>query len=302
MTKRSKKSAKAKHLLITGGTGFIGKPLLLLLHHKGYRLTLLVHRARTVDPVLKKARTFKMVDRLQDIPDDASIDGIINLAGTTVAKRWTKTYKEVLFKSRLETTENVIALIRRLEKKPAFLLNASGIYDHTKPTKDFAHELCAAWELCAKKAENLGLRVALMRFGVVLGHGGGALAKMLPLFRLGLGGRLGSGTQVFSWIHLKDALRTIVYLAEHASLHGAFNVVAPQVVSNASFTAQLANALHRPAFCHMPAFVVRLLFGEMGNALLLKGHPAVPKKLLEADFSFQFSTLAEALQDLFPDR
>ena len=301
MTKRSKKTATTKHLLITGGTGFIGKPLLLLLHHKGYRLTLLVHRARAVDPVLQKARTFKMVDRLQDIPDDASIDGIINLAGTTVAKRWTKAYKEVLFKSRLETTENVMALIRRLEKKPAFLLNASGIYDHTKPTKDFAHELCAAWELCAKKAENLGLRVALMRFGVVLGHGGGALAKMLPLFRLGLGGRLGSGTQVFSWIHLKDALRAIVYLAEHPSLHGAFNVVAPQVVSNASFTAQLANALHRPAFCHMPAFVVRLLFGEMGDALLLKGHPAVPKKLLEADFSFQFNTLTEALQDLFPD-
>ncbi|MEH0002393.1 MAG: TIGR01777 family oxidoreductase [Holosporaceae bacterium] len=301
MTKRSKKSAKAKHLLITGGTGFIGKPLLLLLHHKGYRLTLLVHRTRTIDPVLQKARTFKMIDRLQDIPDDAAIDGIINLAGVTVAKRWTKAYKEILFKSRLETTENVIALLRRLETKPAFLLNASGLYDHTKPTKDFAHELCAAWELCAKKAENLGVRVALMRFGVVLGHGGGALSKILPLFRLGLGGHLGSGSQTFAWIHLKDVLKAIVFLVEHTSLRGAFNVVAPQVVSNASFTTQLAKALHRPAFCHMPAFVVRLLFGEMGNALLLKGHPAVPKKLLEADFPFQFSTLQQALEDLFPD-
>lgn len=300
-----------KHLLITGGTGFIGTPLVCALHQRGHIITLLIHNHHPLPKALRTLQNIKTISSFDELSPATNIDGVINLAGTTVAKRWSRRYKEVLLKSRIGTTNALIKWLQNANNKPAFLISASGAgYDaedtvsapttkNTKPFKGFAHELCASWEFCAQKAKTFGMRVVILRLGVVLGKKGGPLRMMLPFFRLGLGGRLGSGKQAVAWIHLDDVLRAVCFLMDDKKCDGPFNLVAPEEVTNATFAKQLAHTLKRPAFFHMPAFVVKLLFGEMGKTLLLGSFHAPPQKLRKAGFTFRFPKLMDALKDIF---
>ncbi|MGI9392294.1 MAG: TIGR01777 family oxidoreductase, partial [Parvibaculales bacterium] len=201
------------------------------------------------------------------------------------------------------------ALIKRLKQKPHLLISASAIgyygaqdtqplHESSPPNKDFTHSLCADWEQAAKQAEQYGTRLCIARLGVVLGKNGGALQKMLPAFKLGLGGRLGDGKQILSWIHRDDVVRGFQFLLNNQKLSGIFNFCAPHAISNTDFTKSLANALHRPAIFPMPAWLIKLLFGEMGTALLLHGQNATPTALTKAGFTFQHPHIQEALKNI----
>ncbi|AOE49580.1 TIGR01777 family oxidoreductase [Kangiella sediminilitoris] len=293
-------------VLITGGTGFIGRNLIPLLQAKGYKVTVLTRSADKYKayPVLKEVR---LVESLQDVND---IDVVVNLAGANLAaKRWSDSYKETIVNSRLNTTENLLEWIKQQEHKPHTLINGSAIgfygargneeLDESSTSgngSEFQVRLCTRWEDAAYRAENLGLRVCCIRTGVVLGHEG-ALQQMLPPFKFGLGGKLGSGNQYFSWIHISDHVRAVMYLIKHSELQGAFNLTAPEPVTNYGLTKTLGKVLGRPTFATVPEFALKLLVGELAK-MLLTGQRVYPKKLMESGFTFEYPTLNEALQDL----
>lgn len=298
-------------ILITGATGLIGSSLtqrLLSLSHSITVLTRDVQRARE--------RFGEQVSYWSTLQDQTSLDGfdaVINLAGEPIAdKRWSKVQKERLCHSRWDLTERLAALINAGSSPPGVLISgsAAGYYgdqgqavvtEDEAPHDEFTHQLCQRWESLALKAQSDATRVCLLRTGVVLASKGGALAKMLPPFRLGLGGPIGNGRQYLPWIHLDDMVNGILYLLEHATLQGPFNMVAPYPVHNEQFAAQLANVLDRPAFLRVPAFAMRLLMGEAA-VLVLGGQRAVPKRLEEAGFSFRFLELEQALDDVINQR
>ena len=203
----------------------------------------------------------------------------------------------------------LIKWLKNCAIKPHVFISASAIgfygsHDKTPldeqaiPHKEFSHILCNQWESAALTAKKLGIRTCITRFGVVLGRKGGALNKMLPAFKLGLGGQLGDGQQFFSWVHLEDACRAICFLLENHHLKGAFNVTAPNAVTNQVFTQTLATVLHRPACFNVPAWIIRAAFGEMGDTLLLKGQHVIPQRLQEAGFNFDYALLRDALAEI----
>ncbi|WP_223670500.1 TIGR01777 family oxidoreductase [Kangiella shandongensis] len=293
-------------VLITGGTGFIGRNLIPLLQIEGYDVTVLTRSTEKYQayPVLKNV---KLVESLQGVED---IDVVINLAGANLgAKRWSDSYKQTIVDSRINTTENLLEWMEGLDRKPDTLINGSaiGFYgargneelteDSTSGnTSEFQVRLCTRWEDAAYRAENLGLRVCCIRTGVVLGPEG-ALQQMLPPFKFGLGGKLGPGNQYFSWIHIDDHVRAVMYLIKHPDLKGAFNLTAPEPVTNQKLTKTLGKVLRRPTFAVVPGFALKLLVGEMAN-ILLTGQRVLPKKLQESGFTFEYPTLDEALQNL----
>ncbi len=236
-------------------------------------------------------------------------DAVINLSGEPIAgKRWTATQKKELILSRLTTTRALVEVIGKAATKPRVLLNASAIgyygdrgteplEEASKPGAGFLPDLCKEWERQASKAEAYGVRVVLLRTGIVLGRGGGALAKMLPSFRLGLGGPLGSGRQVMSWIHLEDVVGTILFALENTAVRGPVNLTAPEPVSMSEFARQLGKALRRPAVLPAPTFVLKALLGEMSE-LLLTGQKVLPQALLSAGYRFRYPALEPALKDL----
>jgi uncharacterized protein (TIGR01777 family) len=240
-------------------------------------------------------------------------DGVINLAGEPIAdKRWTKAQKARLCHSRWDITRQLAQLIRHSQTPPAVFLSGSavGYYgdqgqalvtEDEPPHDDFTHELCARWEALALEAESDKTRVCLMRTGVVLSAEGGALAKMLPVFRLGLGGPIGSGRQYLPWIHIDDMTNAILYLLDTPMLNGPFNMVSPYPVRNEKFSAMLANVLDRPGFMRTPGWALRILMGEAAT-LLLGGQRAIPQQLEKAGFGFRFFELEEALNDLLHPR
>lgn len=235
-------------------------------------------------------------------------DAIVNLAGAPIfGRRWSRSRKQILWDSRVGLTDQLVEFIARADDKPATLLSGSAIgfygdqgdlvLDESSPAADdFSHRLCAAWEASANRACDFGVRVCMLRTGLVLGKNGGLLQRMVPPFKLGLGGRLGSGAQWMSWIHLDDHVRAMTTLLEAGNLSGTFNLTAPNPVTNADFTAALAAHLHRPAWFHLPAALLRLLFGEM-SGLLLASQRVVPRRLSEADFPFRYATLDAALTE-----
>lgn len=288
------------HILFTGGTGFVGTALVNALLAQGHTLTVLVHHSIPSDERVKTIKHFS------ELSDDTQIDVIINLAGAPISQRWTKRVKKNLFESRIKITRALYTLVNRLRHKPKALINASavGFYgaqgdavlDETaKPHLELTHALCEQWERNARRLERLGLRVCVARLGVVLGAEGGALPKLLPAFNFGLGGKLGTGRQYFSWVALDDAIEAFLQCIQDESMSGVYNFTAPQPVTNAEFTHTLGRLLHKPTFCTVPSFVVKLLFGEMGETLLLKGNRVVPKRLLAKGFKFQYPTLETAL-------
>lgn len=295
------------HYLVTGGTGFIGEALCHRLLDEGHRVTVLTRdyaRAR-----LRLGREVELLRELQELEADTPVDVIVNLAGAPIAdRRWSARRKAELVDSRVEVTRQIAQLVQRLEHRPQCLISGSavGFYgagDATPLTEkspansEFSHELCKRWEEEAQKIEATGVRTCIIRLGIVLGSGGGMLQKLLPPFRLGLGGRIGSGRQMMSWVHRDDVVNVICHLAGDASQQGVFNLTAPAPVSNAEFTRALAEVLHRPALLPLPAWFIRLVFGEMGDRLLLNGQCVMPARLQEAGYSFRYREVREALRD-----
>jgi uncharacterized protein (TIGR01777 family) len=246
--------------------------------------------------------------------DPASFEGqdvIIHLAGANIAgRRWSKRYKKLLYSSRIETTTQLCKVLATMSSPPQLLLSASaiGIYGHIEPPAyvdesifvgdGFLSKLCVDWEHSTHLAEEMGIRVVHMRFGIVLSPKGGALGKMLPVFRLGFGGKLGSGKQMMSWIALDEVPTAMEHVISTPSLSGAVNFVAPQAVSNAEFTRILGKVLRRPAFLPVPALAIKVLFGEMGQELLLCGANVIPKRLNESGYAFRYPDMETALSKM----
>lgn len=295
------------HYLITGGTGFVGKALCRRLLDDGHRVSVLTRdyaRAR-----MRLGREVELLRELQELEADERIDAIVNLAGAPIAdRRWSARRKAELVNSRVEVTRQIFQLVQRLEHRPGCLISGSavGFYgasdarpltEQSPANNEFSHELCKRWEEEARKIEAAGVRTCIIRLGVVLGQGGGMLQKLLTPFRLGLGGRLGSGSQMMSWVHRDDVVDVILWLSGNESLEGVFNLTAPAPVSNAVFTRTLAEVLGRPALIPLPAWFIRLVFGEMGDRLLLNGQCVMPARLQEAGYSFRYREIREALRD-----
>ncbi|TMU24431.1 TIGR01777 family protein [Halomonas sp. ATBC28] len=295
-------------VLITGGSGFVGQRLCRQLVEQG-------HEVQVVSRSPHQVR-----DRLPnncDIRDSAQAfiesppDALVNLAGEPIAaKRWSDEQKAKLINSRVSATEQLVALCEQLKANgqplPKVMVSGSamGYYgdqgkrvvtEKTIPNDEFAHRLCKQWEAAAKPIEAMGVRLAIVRIGLVLEAGGGSLERMLPPFKWGLGGRFGSGEQFMPWIHRDDLVAAILFLINQEDLSGAFNGCAPHPVTNATFTKTLASHLNRPAIFPVPAFVLKAGFGEMSR-LLLTGADMRPVRLEEAGFSFQYPTLDKALE------
>lgn len=294
------------HIFVTGGTGFIGQALCGELYRRGEQVTVLSRRPETVTQRLGlPVEAVASPDYLRDHP----VDVVINLAGVPIAdRRWSEPRKQLLHDSRVALTQQLVDAIAAAPNPPRVLVSASavGYYgdggnqpldEQGRVHPEYTHELCAAWESAALQAEELGLRVCILRIGLVIGPGGGFLARMLLPFRLGLGGRLGSGQQWMSWVHREDLLRMILYLLAHKTLRGVFNGTAPEPVRNSEFTLSLARQLGRPAVLPVPAPVLRLGMGEMSR-LLLTGQRVLPRRLLDAGFEFHYPALDAALADV----
>jgi len=274
---------------ITGANGFIGRRLASRLRADG--------------------QTIRAISLRGELERDsfAGCDAVVHLAGEPVAQRWTDAARRRITESRVNGTRAVVAEIARMEQRPAVLVSASavGYYgscgdeiltEDSPPANDFLGGVAVAWEREAQEAAELGVRVVTPRIGVVLGSDGGALARMLLPFKLGIGGRLGRGLQWMSWIHADDLIALIVFALLSPQLSGAVNAVAPHPVTNAEFTRVLARALHRPAIFPVPGFALRLLFGQMAE-ILLGGQRVFPGAAERAGFQFRYSELAPALEE-----
>lgn len=297
---------RAMKVLLTGGTGLIGRALCRALQARGCDLTVLSRRPAAVAARCGGARAFGSLDEWRR---DEAFDAVVNLAGAPIAdRRWSAPRKRVLWDSRVTLTAALAAKIAAAEAQPRVLLSGSavGFYgdcgdrevDESAPAgADFGARMCAAWEDAARAAEAAGARVCCLRTGLVLSRDGGMLARQLPAFRLGLGARLGAGRQWHSWIHIDDLIGMLCALLFDDAHHGAFNLCAPQPVRNADFTAQLARALRRPAGLRAPAFVINAALGEAA-VLLLGGQRVRPARLLDAGYPFRYAALDEALAAL----
>lgn len=291
-------------IAIAGASGLIGSALSSALRASGHAVIRLVRTPRDeTDAVVWNPATGKIdATRLGDV------DAIVNLAGENIgAGRWTASRREAIWLSRIDATRTLVGLLRQRHPRPAVLVNASavGFYgdcgdqtlseDHAAGD-GFLADVCEAWELEARAAESTGVRVVRARFGVVLAREGGALAKMLPLFRCGLGGRMGTGRQWMSWIALDDAVRALLYLVGNHRCSGVFNLTAPAPVTNAEFTRVLAQRLRRPAMLPVPAWALTMILGEMARGTLLASTRAVPERLLAEPFHFEHPHLEAALR------
>ncbi|WP_355662004.1 TIGR01777 family oxidoreductase [Halomonas salifodinae] len=296
-------------ILITGGSGFVGRLLCRRLVEAGHDLWVVSRDPQAARRVLPAE--VQVIARVAEA-EPARPEALINLAGESIAgKRWSEAQKARLVDSRLTITRDLVTLCQRLAEQqaaPRVLVSGSamGFYgdqgesrvdEQTSPHDEFAHRLCRQWEAAAREAEPLGVRVALLRTGLVLDRDGGSLAKMLPPFKLGLGGRFGDGRQFMPWIHRLDLVRAIEFLLTREDLNGPFNGSAPTPVRNADFTRALARQLKRPAIFPAPAFVLKLALGEMAD-LLLTGADMRPDRLEAAGFTFEYPALEQALAEI----
>jgi uncharacterized protein len=295
----------AGRIILGGASGMLGTAL---------RRSLAPH-FETLQLVRRQPESHKEVEwhpeSASAFPETNALEGLtaaIHLAGANLAgKRWTAAYKRELVESRVTTTRTLAQTLASLANPPKVLIvgSATGIYgdrgdevldESSAPGKGFLADLCRAWEEAAAPAEQAGIRVVHLRSGVVIGREGGALAQMLPIFRLGLGGPLGSGRQWMSWIALPDWVAAVRFLLSEENLSGPINLVAPNAVTSAGFARALGHAVHRPAILRAPAFALHLAVGEMADEALLASARVVPKRLLDAGFTFRDSTINEALR------
>lgn len=316
------------NILISGGTGFIGSFLSNHFIKKGDSVWILT---RNLSQKLKDIHSIKYITELDNsLP---SFDVIINLAGKPLREsRWNDNFKKSLIESRLSTTKKIVDFIQRSPNKPSLFISASAIgyygnsaneqfTEYSSPkTQDFPHTLCEKWEAVANEIKpssssdinfaqdnssnsanksSKNIRVVNIRLGIVLEKTGGALKEMYMPFSLGLGATLGNGQQWMSWIHMEDVIKSIDWIIKHENLVGPINLTAPNPVNNNTFSKCLASILHRPLFLRFPSWLVKIMFGEMGMELLLKGQNVIPQKLLESGYTFKYPFLENALQNLF---
>jgi len=295
-------------ILITGGTGFVGTHLTRACLDAGHDVTVLGTRLPDKPPVDSRLRH---VAADTTIPGDwqrdvTSADLVFNLAGRNIFQRWNQKYKQQIRDSRILTTRNVVEALSETGTPVLISTSAVGYYgscgdaglnEDCPAGQDFLASLALDWEAEATKGEAIGARVVLVRFGIVLGRDGGALAKMIPAFRSFVGGPLGNGRQWFPWIHIQDLLRALNFLAARSDLKGPFNLCAPQPVTNGQMADALGKALGRPAKMAVPAFVLKVMMGELGN-VLLSSQRALPVNLLAAGFEFGFPQIDMALANL----
>jgi uncharacterized protein (TIGR01777 family) len=295
------------HILLTGGTGLIGRRLCRHWLDQGHQLTVW---SRKPDQV---SRLCGAGVRGIAHPDDIGsqhVAAVINLAGAPIADRpWTRKRKMLLWDSRITLTEQLITWLERREQKPDVLISGSAVgwygdggereldEESAPVSEDFASQLCIAWEETAQRAEAFGIRVVLLRTGLVLANEGGMMQRLLPPFKLGMGGPIGNGRQWMPWVHIEDQIAAIDFLLNREDAQGPYNACAPSPVRNRDFAKTLAALLHRPAFMPMPAVALRLLLGEL-SILLLGGQRARPNRLQAAGFTFRFTDLHAALENL----
>ncbi len=299
-------------LAVTGATGLVGGALCQNLIQAGHQVVAL---ARNPEKAGKKLPTVEVVawDATSGHPPIEALEGldaVVHLAGEPVAAgRWTSQRKRMIRESRVAGTRNLVEGLSHCQNPPKVLVSGSAIgyygthgdellEETSHPGNDFLAELCQQWESEAKRATDSGVRVVLVRSGLILAREGGALPRMLLPFKMCVGGPLASGTQWMSWIHIKDELEAIGYAIENDEIEGPLNLTAPNPVTNEVFSRTLARVLRRPAFFRVPGFVLRLLLGEMAETLLLKGQRVLPKKLEQSGYQFRFSDLSGAFEDL----
>ncbi len=293
--------------LITGATGFIGRHLVPKLLAAGNEVNYL---ARRRSASLDSRAAFHLWNPGEPPPLDSvpTVDIVMNLAGEPVAQRWTQPVKRRIYESRVDATRRLVSAIERLRHKPSVLISASAtgyygdrsdeiITETSARGHDFLAGLCAQWEQEALRAKEFGLRVVLLRIAPVLGRDGGMLAKILPVFRSGLGGRLAGGKQWMPWIHIEDLINILLFSAETPNVEGPLNATSPQPVTNAAFTHALGRALHRPALFSVPQFALRLAFGELAR-YMTASQRVIPEAALAAGFRFKYPDLAGALRNL----
>jgi hypothetical protein len=293
-------------ILITGSTGLVGTALTQSLQAAGHTVCRLLRPGSST----KNSPGFDVNwNPVTGELGGAAVgaDAVVNLAGASIADgRWTAQRKEVLRVSRIDTTRALVTALAKMSARPRVLISSSatGIYgdrgdeiltEASQPGSDFLSVIAKEWEAEALKAEALGIRVVRARFGVILSKHGGAFQQMLRPFQMGLGGRLGSGRQWMSWITIDDVVPILQMAIENGDVSGAINLVSPRPVTNAEFTKILAAALHRPAIFAAPAFALRLILGEMADALLLSSQRAVPAQLQKLNYQFQHDELRTAL-------
>jgi uncharacterized protein (TIGR01777 family) len=295
------------HILITGGTGLIGRSLCAALTALGAQITVLSRRPQQVASLC--GSRVQAMQSLDEWTPEIRFDAVINLAGEPIVDAyWTSRRKQVLRDSRIQLTQHLVEKIQQAKTKPEVLISGSAIgYYGIVPEQslnedapcgqDFSAQLCVDWELAAKKAQESGVRVVLLRTGLVLDETGGMLKKLVLPFQLALGSRLGNGKQWMSWVHWQDYLRAVLFLLNNVKTEGAYNLTAPAPVTNAVFTKTLAETLGRPAFFVAPAFVLKLVMGERSD-LLLGGQKVLPQRLQESGFVFEFPELPTALQEI----
>lgn len=292
-------------ILITGASGLIGSTLRSSLEERGHKLLLASRKEPTKPNQIKWTidHGFAEPERLE------GVDAVVHLAGESIsALRWSEEKKRAIRDSRVFGTRSVVEAMAKMERKPKVFIagSATGIYgdrgdeemtEASRPGDTFLSEVCKEWEAESLKAEELGIRTVLLRTGIVLAKDGGALATMLTPFKLGVGGVVGSGRQYMSWVSLDDEVGAIVFALEHEEIHGPLNVVAPNPVTNQEFTKTLGDVLYRPTILPLPTFAVDLIFGEMGDALLLDSTRVVPKRLIDAGYEFKYTNLKPALEN-----
>jgi uncharacterized protein (TIGR01777 family) len=259
----------------------------------------------------KCGATVTAVKSLDEISDDVHITCVFNLAGAPIADRkWTSDRKQELYLSRVDLTKNLVYWLAHRQRKPECLISGSAVgwygdsgstivTENSKPHDEFTHQLCDAWEQQAKKAIALNIRVCIVRTGLVLANNGGFLARLLPLFKLGLGGQSGDGQHYMPWVHISDLVHLLYTLSINLNAHGIYNGCAPQPVTNLEFTKTLSQQLNRPTLLPLPKWLLTFLLGEMAQ-LLLSGQNALPERAKEIDFSFKYNQLDQALADLLP--
>ncbi len=281
-------------IAIVGGNGFVGQAISRELEKDKNNIVVKIDRRDTAqndDFLIKKLEA----------------DIVINLAGTPIIGRWTNKYKQSLRTSRIDLTNRLVNLFKKMQNKPKifFSTSAVGIYDNKgiyseedkNYSKDFLSQLCIDWETEALKAEELNIRTVVFRFGIVLGKNGGALEKMLLPFKLGLGGKIGSGNQYVSFIHINDLVNAYLHLIAKNDLKGVFNLGSPQPTTNLGLTHALGKALHRPTIFPVPEFILNLIYGD-GAKVLTDGQKMIPQKLLNSGFKFKFNNIYETIKNL----
>lgn len=298
-------------VLVTGATGFVGQRVVKQLIASGDEVVVLTRNvAKGALNLGSKCKFYNWNDTTTLPPMEAfdGVEGVINLIGEGIAdKRWDEEQKKKLHDSRIISTERLIDAIKAMPKKPRVLVSASGvgiygnrgdeeITEESSVANDFLANLCKEWEAAAFKAKELGLRVAVIRTGVALGKGGGALKKMLPIFKLGAGGPVGSGKQYMSWIHVEDLAQMYVDTLKTPAIDGVLNGTAPYPATSKEFAKTLGKMVNRPAFAPVPGFALKMVFGEM-SAVLLEGQKVLPKKFKSYKFRYRYPTLEMALKD-----